>query len=413
MNTFFGTLKTKGIKLGALCALVFLVSIAGVSAADLSCNYVGQLVYNNAFYCNETLDASALKPLGTACSNGFECLDGSCLDGTCSVGYKREIKARESILQDIVNLLKGEVPAGYKTMNATAPAIFTASEMGLAANSMIDSIKITATKESGASITYDDLGSSKPVEAGVTSEPPGKIYHYISLATYKDISNDISSAEINFKIPKSWFELNNADKEKIKAYRWSSQWAELVTSKTGETADYVSYTATSPGFSIFAISADASQTAVTGQPTCSDGIQNQGETRVDCGGPCNACPAICGNEAIDSGENCESCSLDVSCPAPQICKYRQCINKPFPFWIIIVIAGAAVIIFFFSFKAVKNSGKAKKRDIERLSSAIEYAASSLKSGMPEKDVKDSLSKAGWNAKQISIAMKEAKKKLKK
>jgi hypothetical protein len=28
----------------------------------------------------------------------------------------------------------------------------------------------------------------------------------------------------------------------------------------------------------------------TPQPTCSDGIQNQGETGIDCGGPCAACP---------------------------------------------------------------------------------------------------------------------------
>jgi hypothetical protein len=36
-------------------------------------------------------------------------------------------------------------------------------------------------------------------------------------------------------------------------------------------------------------------------PTCSDGIQNQGETGVDCGGPCSACPTnICtGNSSSD------------------------------------------------------------------------------------------------------------------
>src|SRR5436853_6975316 len=30
----------------------------------------------------------------------------------------------------------------------------------------------------------------------------------------------------------------------------------------------------------------------TPAPTCSDGIQNQGETGVDCGGPCSACPTV-------------------------------------------------------------------------------------------------------------------------
>ena len=41
-------------------------------------------------------------------------------------------------------------------------------------------------------------------------------------------------------------------------------------------------------------------------PTCSDGIQNQGETGIDCGGPCAACPVLCadlGFENMASGAN--------------------------------------------------------------------------------------------------------------
>ena len=39
----------------------------------------------------------------------------------------------------------------------------------------------------------------------------------------------------------------------------------------------------------------------TPTPTCSDGIQNQGETGIDCGGPCSACPtSVCtGNGSSD------------------------------------------------------------------------------------------------------------------
>ena len=28
-------------------------------------------------------------------------------------------------------------------------------------------------------------------------------------------------------------------------------------------------------------------------PTCSDGVKNQNESKVDCGGPCKTCPAEC------------------------------------------------------------------------------------------------------------------------
>ena len=55
-------------------------------------------------------------------------------------------------------------------------------------------------------------------------------------------------------------------------------------------------------------------------PTCSDGIQNQGETGIDCGGPC---PAICpppscvdgvqnqGETGIDCGGPCPACGVDI------------------------------------------------------------------------------------------------------
>lgn len=48
-------------------------------------------------------------------------------------------------------------------------------------------------------------------------------------------------------------------------------------------------------------------------PTCSDGIQNQGEQGVDCGGPCSACPSCSdgimnqGETGIDCGGPCQAC----------------------------------------------------------------------------------------------------------
>jgi len=51
----------------------------------------------------------------------------------------------------------------------------------------------------------------------------------------------------------------------------------------------------------------------TTAPTCSDGIQNQGETGVDCGGPCAACPTCNdgiqnqGETGVDCGGPCTAC----------------------------------------------------------------------------------------------------------
>ena len=57
-------------------------------------------------------------------------------------------------------------------------------------------------------------------------------------------------------------------------------------------------------------------------PTCSDGIQNQGETGVDCGGPCAPCvdPATCsdgiqnqGETGVDCGGPCAPCVDPATC----------------------------------------------------------------------------------------------------
>jgi hypothetical protein len=51
-------------------------------------------------------------------------------------------------------------------------------------------------------------------------------------------------------------------------------------------------------------------------PSCSDGIQNQGETGVDCGGPCPACPT-CGDGIQNQGETGIDCGGPCpACPPP-------------------------------------------------------------------------------------------------
>lgn len=48
--------------------------------------------------------------------------------------------------------------------------------------------------------------------------------------------------------------------------------------------------------------------------SCSDGIQNQGETGIDCGGPCAACPATCSDGIQNQDETGVDCG-GVTCPA--------------------------------------------------------------------------------------------------
>lgn len=394
--------------------LVFAIfSLYSASAIDPNCDYVGQKVYSD-FYCDFNLDAIALKQIGISCNNDFECLNGSCLDGTCSIGYMGEIQSREGLLQDIVNLFKGKkVPAaGYKNIIYGTPAVFTAQDLNAPADAPVESIELSVKSDTSTRINYELINKAGATAAGVTQDPPGVLFNYIILSTSNKISDDIEYADINIKIPKSWISSNNIDNTKIKVYRWEDEWTELNVIKQGETSEYMSFKAKSPGFSVFSITAFAlapSAGASTAQASCSDGLLNQDETDVDCGGVCGACPEKCGDGIND---NCENCPLHVTCAEGQICKSRQCINKPFPFWTVFIIGIAAAGLLFMGFKVISNSQKAKKREIERLGSTITYVINALNMKMAEKSIKDNLVKAGWNLRQISMAIKEAKKRIK-
>ena len=68
--------------------------------------------------------------------------------------------------------------------------------------------------------------------------------------------------------------------------------------------------------------------------TCSDGIQNQDETGVDCGGSiCDACAPVCGNSTVEEGETCDDggtedrdgCSSRCQIEATQDKDQRKCL----------------------------------------------------------------------------------------
>jgi subtilisin family serine protease len=66
-----------------------------------------------------------------------------------------------------------------------------------------------------------------------------------------------------------------------------------------------------PGF----FESDLSALGACGAPTCSDGIQNQGEDRIDCGGPCPPCDCLSDGEC-DDGQFCngaETCDAFGQC----------------------------------------------------------------------------------------------------
>jgi PGF-pre-PGF domain-containing protein len=120
-------------------------------------------------------------------------------------------------------------------------------------------------------ITARDTGSPG------SSIPPlnGRVYQFIEVKLYKTTDDTISSAEIKFTVPLSWLEEEGFDPADIVLFRWhNSEWQALSTTFVKEENKKAYFTATSPGFSLFAIVAveqvvvDEGDTPVpTGEPT--------------------------------------------------------------------------------------------------------------------------------------------------
>jgi hypothetical protein len=70
------------------------------------------------------------------------------------------------------------------------------------------------------------------------------------------------------------------------------------------------------------------------EPTCEDGIKNQGEEKIDCGGPCKTCPTCedgiknQGELRIDCGGPCAPCDdiCDMNCNDFFACTLDKCVN---------------------------------------------------------------------------------------
>lgn len=81
-------------------------------------------------------------------------------------------------------------------------------------------------------------------------------YKYIEVRTGNLDEKDIENAQISFKVTKSWLSENNLESNKIALFRYvNEQWIKLETTLGEDDGEYVHYTASTPGFSYFAIAA--------------------------------------------------------------------------------------------------------------------------------------------------------------
>ena len=91
----------------------------------------------------------------------------------------------------------------------------------------------------------------------VTSKAEDNISVYSYFNITSDLKeNEIKNASVNFDVSQKWINSSNLDKDSVKLKRYKENWTDLKTEKISEDSVKVSYKSESPGFSLFAITAE-------------------------------------------------------------------------------------------------------------------------------------------------------------
>jgi PGF-pre-PGF domain-containing protein len=152
------------------------------------------------------------------------------------------------------------------TTNNTAPAIETTQTL----NEIIANIPANITiptdvaKEGITKISITTLVNAsnveinlKKIESSVAPTGAGaNVYKYFNITAKNLNDSSIKTVYIHFEIPQSWITSNNINTSTIKLKRYKTAWNELMTEKLSEDSTNVYLRAETPGFSLFAITAD-------------------------------------------------------------------------------------------------------------------------------------------------------------
>lgn len=138
---------------------------------------------------------------------------------------------------------------GESTMKISKPTI-AISEIKLNMKNQVINAEVTVKKL-----------EEKPDD--VKEKPIDNLYQYIEIEK-KEIQNaDIQNAKIKFKVTKSWLKVKNIDEKSVALRKYTTRWVGLQTKKLSSDTSYVTYEATTSGFSYFAITGKETEKNIT------------------------------------------------------------------------------------------------------------------------------------------------------
>ena len=272
---------TIGFEVNAGDVILFKVDNQSLLAANGSNTSVQTIVSGNiittGFNLSVNKSSNGVSCITTvACTSGF-CTDGYCCNSACG-GASEDCNVAGSIGTCTSTASSGGGSSGggggssggggggggavlttsetvtLSSIGAGSTAIVDISS-SVSANIGIEEIQFnSAVSASNVQVTVKETTQSAAGVSAAISSLEGSVYKYLEITKTNIQDSGISSAKISFKVPKSWLTANDIDKSTVTLNRFSnSAWSSLPTTITTEDANYVYYSATSAGFSVFAI----------------------------------------------------------------------------------------------------------------------------------------------------------------
>lgn len=158
-------------------------------------------------------------------------------------------------------------PTATKTWNAIRPgrpALMEIERSGISATS----VAIEVSETVGRCRVVVKGFSSRPAQ--VDESPPGTVHSYMDITTSANTSS-ISRTVIEFSVGRAWIEGNGIDSSTIRLTRLEANWTALPTAMTGSDNQTLSFRATAPGLSWFAVTGSKLDENITGEANISEG----------------------------------------------------------------------------------------------------------------------------------------------
>ena len=248
------------------------LSLIVANGTNVTAQTLGSNIIHDSFNLSVNKSSNGVACLyAIGCSSGF-CTDSYCCNSACG-GASEDCNVAGSLgtctSTATTSTSTGSSGGGGGSTSTTTTETLTVANINAGSTATVtttnsaslgvETIQFTSSvSATNVQVTVKETTATAASVSVAISSSDGAVYKYLEITKTGIQTSQMSSVKINFKVPKSWLASNNIDKNTVSLNRYSDGWTKLATTIRSEDANYVYYTADTPGFSTFAITGQKS-----------------------------------------------------------------------------------------------------------------------------------------------------------